>query len=103
MIYDLFILFIFPIMCAVVAWIVSVRLTDPNMILGPVYNLLVNKWNLPEWITKPLIECAYCMAGQYALWVYFVIADYNFLAHVWVVAFAIFSVEVINHKYNNDN
>lgn len=92
----IFTLFIFPLMCGVVGWTIANILTEPDMILWPLYDLLVNKWKLSDWIVKPLVGCTYCIAGQVALWSYPFLFDYNVIYHVWAIIFSIFSIEIYN-------
>lgn len=96
------ILFLFPTMCAIAAYVISQILITQGMVLWPVFDKVVNDWNCPAWLHKPLMSCSYCIAGQWSLWgyVYLRWLDYNLLHHIWVVLFAIFSVEVIRWILN---
>lgn len=57
---------------AVIAWVYSVKLTEPEMIFSGLMFHATNaqdRWPITKWILKPLITCVYCVAGQMALWV----------------------------------
>jgi hypothetical protein len=111
------ILFLFPLMCAISAYVISQILITQGMLLWPVFNFFVKEHDMPEWLHKPLMTCSYCVAGQWSLWGYIYLrwSDYNLLHHIWVILFAIFSVEVIrwilglsfsieiHNKINNGN
>lgn len=92
---------LFGLFCGITAYVIHGILTETGMILWPVYNLLINKWHIDErwpWLAKPLIDCPYCMAGQYALWGYVFLFDYQLTHHFVAVVMAIFGVEIIK-KY----
>jgi hypothetical protein len=94
-------IFVFaPVMIALSAWTYTNILTDYGMLLNGVY-----QWcdkHLPEWLNKPLIACAYCVAGQWALWLYFFLLPYNLFAHVYFILGTIFFVEVITKTMTNE-
>lgn len=52
---------------------------------------------------KPLIDCEYCVSGQFGFWYYLyltLISDsniqYNLLAHISFVSICIFNIAIIN-------
>ena len=96
-------LILLSVLCGIAGVVMRNILTDPGMLLAPLYNLLVNKWKLPEWITKPLVDCSYCIAGQWALWSYLYIywSDYNPIYHLLCITTALFAVDYLktNYKY----
>lgn len=84
---------------SVVAYVYSVVLTEPGMILSKWYQFLESK-NLPEWIFKPLVDCCKCVSGQWALWIYLFWCDsYNPLEHVFLICLTIFFVILIDKIY----
>lgn len=91
------------LLCAIAGISIRYILTEPGMILWPLYNLVVNKWKFPEWITKPLFDCAYCIAGQWALWCFLYLRwnNYNPVYHLLCITTAVFIVDIIktNFKY----
>jgi len=84
---------------AVVAYVYSVILTEPGMILNPLYRWLDSmneKW-LPDWAFYPLIGCSKCVSGQMALWYYVVTCtSYNLIDHILLISFTIFFVVLID-------
>ena len=89
-------LFLFPLMCAICAYAIAKILITSGMILEPVHAFLIKK-KVPDWILSPLLQCAYCVAGQWALWGYLYLHwhSYNPFHHIFVVLAAVFCVEVI--------
>lgn len=74
---------------AIVAYVYSVILTEPGMILSGWYKYLLSL-NLPEWIFKPIIDCFKCVAGQMALWGYFINCNaYNPFDHIFFICLTI--------------
>ena len=51
---------------AVTAFVYVDILTSDGMIFGRVHDFC--ETHLPSWVHKPLITCAYCFGGQFALW-----------------------------------
>lgn len=51
--------------CALVAFTYSVLMRNNDTPLSPWFDLLAK---LHPWIAKPLGDCAFCFAGQLALW-----------------------------------
>jgi hypothetical protein len=84
---------IYAILNAVTAYVITNVLTQPDMILEPLYKVLMK---LPNWLHKPLISCSYCFGGQLALWTFFVLFDYNFLNHIYFISLTIFIITLIN-------
>ena len=85
------------LICAITGHVVANILTESGMFLWPVYDLLANRWHWPEWVMKPLMSCAYCVAGQWAVWSYLCLHWYNYdiVDHFCAVILAIFIVDVI--------
>lgn len=90
---DVLIYIFAPLMIAITAWTVGNVLTDEGMILNGLYNYLGK--HLPLWIWKPLIGCSYCMGGQWALWAYLFLFEYNFFLHVYFICATIFLIELL--------
>lgn len=83
---------------AIVAWVFSNILIDEGMIFEKWW-LVLNK--LPNWLSKPLGACEYCLAGQIALWYYIVKYVYcgayiGFIQHIVAISVVIFFVHLIN-------
>ncbi len=56
---------------SVIAWAYAIKLTEPDMLLGGLKYLateLAQAKPWTEWILKPVLLCAPCVAGQMALW-----------------------------------
>lgn len=74
---------ILAIKLAVIAFCYSDKLTEPDMLLGPLkyrITLLITSFPWLEWVFKPLILCPHCVAGQMALWTWIFIK----LGHTWI-------------------
>jgi hypothetical protein len=91
-------------LCGIAGIVVRNILTDPGMVLAPLYNLIVNRWKLPEWVTKPMVDCSYCIAGQWALWAYLYCywSQYNPVHHVLCITTAIFTVDILTMNFKYD-
>ena len=64
-------LILLSVKLSIIAFCYSDKLTEAEMILGPVKRLMneaVGRWPGVEWILKPLLICPHCVAGQMALW-----------------------------------
>lgn len=90
---------------AVVAFVYTVLLTEPHMLLNGVYIWLEGKLfvSKPWWkrsLFKIIIHCERCFAGQASLWLYFVVCTkYHLLQHIFFVAMTIFFVTLIRNLY----
>lgn len=65
-------LIIYAFACAIIGFVYSDVLTEPNMLLHGFYKWLeiaIKK----EWLFKPVIGCFRCVTGQLAFWSYFVL------------------------------
>lgn len=88
---------------AIGAFAFSNILTDPDHMLGRLDAWLDD--HLPEYLYKPLIGCQYCVAGQWALWYYLVLAfvtneiSYRPDIHILFVLVTIFLEEPITYLY----
>jgi membrane-bound metal-dependent hydrolase YbcI (DUF457 family) len=97
-------LFIFSLKLAIVAYIYSDVLTEGGMILNPMYvfldtwkyNKRAGKKLIPEWLFKPLIGCYKCVAGQMALWSFFVV---NYSEYINIKSIFELSVLIGNHLF----
>ena len=78
------------------AWVYVDVLTRNGMIFGNFSDYLQDK--LPNYLWKPLIGCSYCVAGQLAMWWYFIFffMEYSFFEHVVFICLSIFTVCIIN-------
>jgi hypothetical protein len=96
------------LLIAVLAVVYTQLLTDTNMIFNGVYNRLYRFFKTDQRARegKPyhplfmiLIYCEKCFAGQVAFWlfIYHNFADYNFLIHLFFVAFTILSAYILNN------
>lgn len=99
-------LLLFPLLSSVLsigAFTFSNILTQPEHLLGKVTAWLED--HLPEYIYKPLIGCQYCVAGQWALWYYIILAfvtkevSYRLDIHILFILFTIFLEEPITFIY----
>ena len=81
---------------AVCAWVYSMILTEPGMILNGWFKLCEKR--LPEWLFSPVVGCVYCVAGQMSLWYYLIKYwnNYNLLYHIAFVCLTIFCIEIIH-------
>ena len=94
----------FALKIAIVAYIYADVLTEGGMILNPLYvkldtwriNPCSNKKVIPEWIFKPLIGCYKCVAGQMALWSFFVV---NYSEYMNIKSIFELSVLIGNHLF----
>ena len=89
------------VLIGICAWVFSHILIDDGNILGWWGELI---WKLPNWLSSPLGECEYCLAGQMALWYYLYVNFNNYLDnvvnyaiwHILFITLTIFVVEIIN-------
>lgn len=102
-------LYLLTVAIAVVAYVYAEFLTSHGMLLfgfrGWLYRKFKAKGGEDYWLFKILVGCAYCVAGQWALWAYlylvftkpdlFYINEYSVWAHIAVVSFTIFNVLLI--------
>lgn len=91
---------------AVVAYVYSMVLTEPEMILNPWYNFLDKHLSRWPWLFKPLIGCFRCVAGQMAF-LHFLFRylkagsfeDYNAGFHIFTICFTILLSQLIHKTY----
>lgn len=99
-------MYLLSLQIAIVAYVYSVILTEPDMLLNKVYIELQNS-KLPDWFFKPLIGCFKCVSGQMALWGYVLfIRPYSIFEHVFFICLTIFISYIINKIYqwlNSEN
>ena len=81
---------------AIVAVVFSCILIDEEMICGW-YGKLIKK--LPDYLSHPLGECAYCFGGQIALWRFFFYDGYNIYNHIIFVSLTIFIIHITLFVY----
>lgn len=101
--------FIISLKLAVIAFIYTVRLTEPGMLLGPLKGWAVQtvgRWPWTEQLLKPFILCIYCVSGQMALWT---LVFYGWLHLQWVMSIidtlyflslTILFAQIINKYFN---
>ncbi len=92
----------YAFMCAITGFVYSIILTEPDMILYPVWKFLDNR--LHPVIFKPLMDCYKCVCGQIALWMgLFIIHDNSDLmrvfTHLYFICLTIFVSIILNKIY----
>jgi hypothetical protein len=96
------------LLIAVLAVVYTNLLTDTNMIFNSAYNWLYRFFKTDQRAHQGkgyhplfmiLIHCEKCFAGQVAFWlfVYLNHDQYNFLIHLFFVAFTILSAYILNN------
>lgn len=87
---------------AVFAVVFSYILIDEDMIFG-FYGRLLNR--IPDKLSFPLGECAYCFGGQIALWYYPLknFRDYHVDTHIFFIAITIFLIHLTRFIYEQTN
>jgi len=83
-------------MIAITAVVFSCILIDEDMIFGFWGRLLAR---MPNKLSFPLGECAYCFGGQIAVWYYFFIDDYRPDRHIFFVSATIFFIHLTLYIY----
>lgn len=94
----------YSVCVAIAAFTYSEILTQPGMILsGPADYI---ETHFPGWLSKPLMLCSKCFAGQAAAWLYpFVFIDHydftaqNIFMHIWFVLQCIFNTVIVRSLY----
>lgn len=102
---------------AVFAFVYSIILTEPHMLLNPLYKKLDQFFNgatckrearqSKHWLFKIIIHCEKCIAGQISLWLYTFthIMEYQeypietFFLHMAFITMTIFLVCLIKNIY----
>lgn len=94
---------------AVSAFTYSNILTEPGMILEPIHVYLDDKLvGNNRWIFQMLINCQFCVSGQWALLYYLIYCfkgypesghHYDFFTHLWFILQTIFMAKVITWLY----
>lgn len=97
---------------AVFAFVYACILTEPNMLLNPIYVRLDKAFGTfgkseKHWVFKLLIHCEKCIAGQIALWYYLIDHWYGYevdlfftiAEHLFTITMAIFMVCIIKNTY----
>lgn len=94
-------LHLYVFMCAVIGYVYSIVLTEPDQVLYPVWKFLDRI--LHPVIFKPVMDCYKCVAGQIALWFYLV--EYGALSfkvtffHIYFICLTIFISIMLNKIY----
>ena len=89
------------IVISIVAFVYSTILTDEGMILSKFKGYLYMKIGKYPNLFKPLIDCAYCVSGQIALWynLYLVFIaktlTFDLVYLVSVISLSIFNIAII--------
>lgn len=106
--------------CAMIGFIYSDVLTEPDMIFHSWYKFL-ESWLVPEFnfLFYPLVHCFRCVSGQLAFWTFFVlnfysdILDYTTISncafligkalfiHAYYISLTIYLAWLISKKYRN--
>lgn len=94
---------------AVSAFTYSNILTEGDMILAPFWEWADNRFvGGQRWIFQVLINCQFCISGQWALWYYIIycIKDYpnhmhpySWFVHMWFILQTIFMAKVVTWLY----
>lgn len=93
---------------AILGFVYTNLLTEPEMILNPLYNWiqckLTSACHVSWWrkaLFKIIIHCEKCFSGQFAFWFYLIteFKSYSFIEHVFFVAFTIFIVSIVKNLY----
>lgn len=87
---------------AVSAFTYSNILTEGDMILAPVWSWVDERFvGRQRWIFQVLINCQFCISGQWALWYYLIYyhSHYDFFTHVWFILQTIFMAKVVTWLY----
>jgi hypothetical protein len=107
----------FAILIAVLAFVYSNLLMQPDAMLNGFYNRMDVRFKTDErkqngkgrhWLFMITVHCEKCIAGQLAFWLfpffnyigYILNPVYTSLVHLLFVAFAIFSAAIIHGIYN---
>lgn len=72
------------------------------MILNGWYKFLEKRIGKYPFIFKPAVDCAKCVSGQMALWVYLVKCwgGYDLIDHIFTVSLSIFLAIALKAAYN---
>lgn len=90
---------------AVSAFTYSNILTEGDMLLAGFWSWADDRFTGKQrWIFQVLINCQFCISGQWALWYYLIsviprAAHYDFFTHVWFILQTIFMAKVITWLY----
>lgn len=71
---------IFLLLCPFAAFGWVQKVSEEGNLFG-----FIRKFNLPEFIKKPLYKCTGCVGGQMALWVYVIISVDAIPQIVWTI------------------
>lgn len=80
---------------AIVAYVYSGMLTEPDKLFAPLYRFLEKK--LPSWLFAPIIGCEICVAGQLSLWYYIIHhhKNYDIEYHIYFISITILLTSTI--------
>lgn len=85
------------------SYVYIIILYDADKLLGTLYQpflKLLDKTMVTRWLTKPLLTCVHCNAGQVSLWFYLIYYwnDYNLFQHIGFVSLTIVLVHILYTK-----
>lgn len=89
-------LLLYSVFIAIGSVVFSYVLIDEDMILG-FYGKMIKK--LPDKLSYPLGECAYCFGGQVSLWYYIIKFDYRIDMHLFFILTTIFLIHLTRFIY----
>ena len=90
---------------AVSAFTYSNILTEGDMLLAGFWSWADDRFiGKQRWIFQVLINCQFCISGQWALWYYLISillrsGNYDFFTHIWFILQTIFMAKVITWLY----
>jgi len=108
-IYEIIYFVFYAMMIGAISFVYVCILQRPNMVLGPIVKVFDRFFTKPgkllrfrKWIYKPIMECAHCNGGQFALWFYlynYWEHSYSLFWHIGFIAIAVLTVEILINKY----
>ncbi len=75
---------------AAIAYVYTIVLTESGMLLGRFYGWIsgiANRYPRTEWFLKPIILCDRCVAGQFGLWGFILLAVFKVATILLIVDF----------------
>ncbi len=76
--------------CAMIGFVYSDVLTEPNMVFHSLYKFLERKIGNYKFLFHPVIHCFRCVSGQLAFWTFFVLNFYADILHFDSIANGVF-------------
>lgn len=92
-------LLIYSFCIALAGYTYSIILTSPGMILNWWYIWLESKVGKKEKLFNVLIDCPKCVSGQWALWIYLFVGNYNLIHHILFIIITIWFSIILNKFY----